>query len=56
MTEGTDQITPSETIESLRVILEREQSRPVPYKEALEVGESLITFFELLAEDNEPPE
>lgn len=37
-------------IEALRCILEAEQSRPVEYAEALDVGYSLITFFEALAE------
>lgn len=37
-------------IEALRCILEAEQSRPVEYTEALDVGYSLITFFETLAD------
>ena len=37
-------------IEALRCILESEQSRTVEYAEALDVGYSLITFFEALAE------
>lgn len=39
------------TIESLRVILEGQQCRPVAFKEASEVGASLISFYELLADD-----
>lgn len=38
------------TIESLRVILETQQCRPVAFKEASEVGASLISFYELLAD------
>jgi len=37
-------------IEALRSILESEQARTVEYAEALDVGYSLITFFEALAE------
>lgn len=51
MSEGSNQTATTEAIESLRLILEREQSRQVPYEEALEVGESLISFFELLSEE-----
>lgn len=49
--EGTKQASEADRIESLRLILEREQHRPVTYGEALEVGESLINFFEVLADD-----
>ncbi len=49
MSEGNDQITKKEAIESLRCILERQQSRRVRYEEAEEVADSLIDFFELLA-------
>lgn len=52
--EGITQSAESERIERLRVILEQEQGRPVPYSEALEVGESLISFYEVLADDTEP--
>ena len=41
-----------EEIEALRKILAKEQRRPIPYGEAEEIGESLITFFELLADDS----
>jgi hypothetical protein len=37
--------------ETLRAILETQQSRPVTYDEAAEIGESLITFFEILGVD-----
>jgi hypothetical protein len=43
---------PNGRVEKLRHILEVNQHRSVSYQEAKEVGESLITFFELLAEDN----
>jgi hypothetical protein len=42
---------PNSRIESLRHILEFNQGRSVSYHEAEEVGESLITFFEVLAQD-----
>ncbi len=41
-------------VETLRLILEREQRKPVTYSEALEVAESLICFFEILADEAEP--
>lgn len=53
--EGTKTSPISEDIELLRDILERQQSRPVPYEEAVEVSESLIIFFEVLAQVNEVP-
>lgn len=40
-----------ERIESLRLILEKEQHRNVTYDEALEVGRSLVRFFKALAEE-----
>jgi hypothetical protein len=43
----------TDTIEILRCILEREQCRPVEYEEAREVGDSLLSFYEVLAETNE---
>jgi hypothetical protein len=42
---------PKGQIESLRHILELNQRRRVSYREAEEVGESLMTFFEVLAQD-----
>jgi len=43
-------VTPEyERVEALRLILEREQCRPVSYAEAAEIGESLMRFFEVLA-------
>jgi hypothetical protein len=49
MLEGDKQIESDEQIEALRLILEKQQSRPVAYDEALEVGEALLDFLELLA-------
>jgi hypothetical protein len=37
-------------IEQLRIILEREQGRTVTREEALEIGESLLIFFQVLGE------
>lgn len=48
--EGDNEILESEGIEALRLILEREQGHPVSPEEAKEVGESLISFYELLAD------
>jgi len=42
----------SDRIEDLRRILKEEQDRQVSYREANEVGESLLSFFQVLAEDN----
>lgn len=41
---------PIDSVEALRQILETKQQRSVTYTEAIEVGESLINFFEVLAE------
>jgi hypothetical protein len=42
----------ADRIELLRRILERQQSQPVSYEEAQEVGESLVTFFTVLADES----
>ncbi len=39
----------ADEIEALRLIIENEQKRQVSYDEALEVGESLISYFKTLA-------
>lgn len=49
-TEGNNQ-QKYDSIEALRLILERKQNREVAYEEALDIGESLVTFFEVLAEE-----
>ena len=54
--EGNTETLDTQSIESLRLILGREQSRQIAYKEAQEVGESLVAFFEALAEDKIDPE
>jgi len=46
-----NQVDGGEQIESLRRILEAEQGKSFTYEEALEIGQSLIDFFVLLAED-----
>lgn len=40
-------------IEKLRIILGRKQDRPIEYDEALEVGESLLSFFKTLADQDD---
>jgi hypothetical protein len=51
--EGTVGTIPKETIEALRLILVREQSREIDEAEASEIGESLLTFYELLGQQSE---
>jgi hypothetical protein len=48
--EGNNQSEQSDEVEALRLILEQEQHRPVTYEEAQEVADSLISFFEVLAD------
>lgn len=45
-------LEPADRIEDLRRILKEEQDRQISYSEANEVGESLLSFFQVLAEDN----
>lgn len=52
--EGMVGTLPKEMIEALRLILEREQSRHIDDAEVIEIGESLLTFYELLGEQSEP--
>ena len=52
--ESMVQTLPRETIEALRLILEREQSRHIEDAEVIEIGESLLTFYELLGQQSEP--
>ena len=54
MDEGYIQKTYNSSVESLRLILEREQSRTVTYEEATLVSESLVSFYELLVAKEEP--
>lgn len=52
LTEGSQQLTDDNSrIEALRAILQDEQCHDVSYGEALEVGEALMSFFEVLADD-----
>ena len=50
MEQTIQQPVETEYIESLRRILSTQQHRDVPYDEASEIGYSLITFYQLLAE------
>jgi len=51
--EGTVGTLAKERIEALRLILEREQSRCIDDAEVIEIGESLLTFYELLGAQSE---
>ena len=51
--EGNSKTSITANIDSLRCILERQKSQPVSEEEATEIGESLISFFELLAFDSD---
>lgn len=42
----------ADKVEQLRLILQNEQSHLVTYEEAADIGESLISFFEVLADDS----
>ncbi len=46
--EGNKQLESLDSIELLRGILESQQSRSVTYQEATDIGESLLTFYEIL--------
>ena len=50
-TEGNN-LKKTDRIEALRLLLEQEKSRAFTYDEATDIGESLVSFFELLAEDD----
>jgi hypothetical protein len=54
--EGKEQAEQADGIERLRLILEREHRRPVSFEEAQEVGESLISFYEVLGSQMEDSE
>ncbi len=51
--EGSNLVESVDGIEVLRMILERQQARDVTYEEATEIGQSLITFFEVLGEGSD---
>lgn len=48
--EGLDEVLNAERVESLRLILEAEQQRPVNQEEALEIGQSLTWLLKALAD------
>lgn len=48
--EGSYQKLAVSQVESLRVILQNKQRRQVDVSEAAEVGQTLMTFYEVLAE------
>lgn len=50
--EGNKTTIPTERIEQLRRILEREQKRPIAYEEAFEVAKLLLSFYDNLADNN----
>lgn len=50
-TEGNNQTSETDKVETLRRILGRQQSRDISYEEARDIGESLICFFEVLADE-----
>ena len=43
--------TETDTVESLRRILEDKENRPISYDEALQIGDSLIEFYRILGEE-----
>ena len=45
---------PQDSIEDLRHILEAKYGREVSYGEAEEVGDSLVSFYEVLAATDQP--
>lgn len=48
--EGSEHMTENDRVEQLRVILERQQAKPVTREEASEIGQSLLIFFQVLGE------
>jgi len=51
--EGSYETLQADRIEQLRLILQKQQLRPVSYPDAQAVAESLITFYEILATDEQ---
>lgn len=51
LAEGKYQKLSVSQTEDLRVILEREQNRPVNPSEVIEVGQALLAFYEILADN-----
>lgn len=50
--EGNKTTIPTEQIERLRRILEREQRRQISYEEAYEVARLLLSFYDNLADNS----
>ncbi len=50
--EGNKTTIPSERIEQLRLILQREQKRSITYEEAFEVAKLLLNFYDNLADNS----
>lgn len=50
ITEGKNQKLAADQVERLRIILEQKQKRVITFDEAVEVGQHLVDFFELLAD------
>lgn len=49
--EGNKTTIPTERIEELRRILEREQKRPISYDEAFQTANLLLSFYDNLADN-----
>lgn len=56
MLEGLRQLNGVRDIDTLRLILEKQHGRAVSNEEALEVGESLICYFTVLASEKSDDE
>jgi hypothetical protein len=50
--EGNKTTIPTERIEQLRLILQREQKRSITYEEAFEVANLLLSFYDNLADNS----
>ena len=50
--EGNKTTIPTERIEQLRLILQREQKRSITYEEAFEVAKLLLNFYDNLADNS----
>jgi len=51
--EKVSQPVAEDRVKSLQLILGREQNKAISYDEAKEIGEDLISLFEILAEDTD---
>lgn len=50
--EGNKITMPTDRIEELRLILQREQKRSITYEEAFEVAKLLLSFYDNLADNS----